>query len=240
MLLVAGVLTAFAWQSGAAPEHWQAHENFLAETSPQQLESLAWEVERRLPGQWTHPIGAGNGVRELTVTFDELNAWLAVRLDDYLANQGTEWPAGVSGLMLAGQEGQLLLAGKYDSPRWGDRVISIFLQFVNGSEPLAATPRASDDPIVATGPQAAVRVSLMGARLGRQGLPRSMVIGALAQWPAAHDAVGQAHLDAWRVGEAVPLPPLPVDSSREAVIENIRVEAEGIVLRARARFISSD
>ena len=255
LLAVVGLLAAVAllvgawlvWRAGADPEHFAQHRRFLEETPAEQLTELAWEVERRVPGTWTRPIGSGDGVREVRVSFDELNAWLAVRADEVLANQGQAWPEQLGAVMLGEDGGRLVAAAEVDSGRWGPRVVSVFFEFTDDpgagddtdteAQPAAGENQPADGSTSDAEPEdSGIGVRLLGANVGRQSLPRGPFLVALQGLPvgARHDRA--QIVDRWSRQEAVTLPRLPVDAAREAIVEQVRLEPDGLTVRARAVF----
>ena len=76
----------------------------------------AESVEVRLLPAWSAPVKpGGTGVRTIEARYDEINAWFAVRLKRYLANQGVAWPDSVGAVMLAGRDGRPVLAFDLDT-----------------------------------------------------------------------------------------------------------------------------
>ena len=247
VLVLAGLVVRLVWQAAAAPAYWDDHRVFLAQTPEPELQAMAARVEQRLPGRWTAPIGGGDGVRQLRADFDEVNAWLAMRLESYLANQGLVRPAGLGPVMVREQDGQLVAAFEYDWGRWGKRVVSLRFAFEPVSQAAAddgggdgVGEGGSDRSVGGEGGSAAseapLGVRLTSASLGRRSLPLKVVLSGLRRLPGAGSEAAAGAIAAWEQGEAVPLPTLPVDASRQASVTRVRVEPEGVSVTARARF----
>ena len=232
VLVLAGLVVRLVWQAAAAPAYWDDHRVFLAQTPEPELQAMAARVEQRLPGRWTAPIGGGDGVRQLRADFDEVNAWLAMRLESYLANQGLVRPAGLGPVMVREQDGQLVAAFEYDWGRWGKRVVSLRFAF----EPVSKAVPDDGGEGGSAASDAPLGVRLTSASLGRRSLPLKVVLSGLRRLPGAGSEAAAGAIAAWEQGEAVPLPTLPVDASRQASVTRVRVEPEGVAVTARARF----
>jgi len=110
-LTVAGVVMYWMWQS--TPAHWQAVQRFKATHDPRDIERMAASVENHAAMRLSDiDTDATNGVstRTLRLSFNQINAWLDRRLDDWLANQGAAMPDGLEDLMLTSKDGDLVLA----------------------------------------------------------------------------------------------------------------------------------
>jgi hypothetical protein len=226
-LILAVLLVIFVLAAGrafyllrAAPDYWEANRHFIDQTPPPRLTQLARDIEARLPAEWTRPIGQGDGRRQLRIHFDEVNAWLAVRLPHYLDNQQIELPREVGSAMLTQRDGQLVFAFDYESGSWGNRVASVFVSV--------------DQP--ETGP---VRLGVERLQIGQQTLPAKVLfetIGKGASLPAEAAAV----LDQLASGGSVEVPALPVDGHRVAVLRGVSIEPQAVVLDLQVSFTADD
>lgn len=217
VVLAAVVLRALVL-TRSTPDYWQANQAFVEETPEPELEAIARSVEARLPGEWTFPVGDGDGVRTLRVYFDEANAWLALRLDDYLANQGHALPERIGGVMLTQRDGQPVIAFDYVSETWGPRVASVFLRF--------ADPDA-DRPF---------RAGIDSAKAGRQPLYLRALTGLVADHLGLEDPGHQDVLRRLGRRELIEVPRLRVDNQRSAEVLSVEVEPQWIDVTVRVTF----
>lgn len=218
ILLVAaliGLLARVYKQWHTEPTYWQAHRSFIATTSEPRLTQLADGVQLRAPSEWTRPIGAGDGVRTLRFNFDEINAWLAVRLDDWLANQNSERPSGVGEVMMSQRDGQLVVAFDYESDNI-DGIVSVFLGIEQEPE--------------------ALRMGIDQVRIGQFKLSRSTVIDKLAEASFFESEENAKLIDELRDDGAIGPLILPVDGTRQARLLGLEVRPEGFDLKVRVEY----
>jgi hypothetical protein len=221
LLVVFGLLAIRAVQQvRATPDYWQDQRAFLEQTPAPQLQQMASDVEVRLPREWTRPIGRGSGRRQIRVQFDEINAWLAFRLSDYLDNQQIELPREIGQVILTQRDGELVAAFDYTSSQLGQRIASVFFSVEN-------PPADAADLTVAVG--------ISRAAAGQQKLPLRLLFDAVRDREGFDDPSIRAVLDELAAGRAVPLPPLPVDAYREAVVRGVTVEPLAVVLDVQVR-----
>lgn len=158
-LSIAGGVGYWMWSS--EPDYWQARNAQLESVPEPQLRQQAEDLEQRVVGTLTavHPpthepmqptpagdtaatvppdatnTAGGADVRTITMSFDDVNAWLATRLDGWLANQGEELPPQVSRFMLTAEGDDLVLAFLVDSPQVRQVVSVIFnVQVLRGGQ----------------------------------------------------------------------------------------------------------
>ncbi len=210
------------------PGYWIRNEAFIQYTSEVKLDGLADRAFNRVlselsssrgyqsggSGQW-RPVGEGVlGVRTIRLSFDEANAWLAKRLDDWLVNQKRQLPAGLSGPMLASDSGRLVVAFRYRNEEV-DQVFSVLmsLEFLDDG-------RAT--------------LSIDGVRGGRLPLPTGSV---LKQLPGSGGDDSQAM--AVLLGQRPFDPVLPIDGSRRARIIGLVVDDQGVGLVVQAELNGS-
>ena len=236
LLIVAGLLIAWIgrslWQS--EPDYWGQNQSFVQATPPQTLEVIADNAFNRVLGELSQSRGytsGGNsggtsagsgtekwkpisddalGVRTIRLSFQEANAWLAERLDDWLANQGREMPAGLSDPMLASDDGQLIAAFRFQQDEL-DQVISVAmsLKFLDNGQ---------------------ATMSVDGIWGGRLSLPVGQVMDRLPGGSGGDDSQAVAVL----MGKQPFDPVLPIDGSRRARIIGMEVDAEGVGLVVQA------
>jgi len=206
----------FLWRS--EPAHWQEHRNFLQTTPREQINLLANSVQLRAPSEWSRPIGNGDGLRTLSFTFDEINAWLAVRLDEWLANQNASRPEGVGDTMLSQREGQLVIAFDYTSENV-QGIISVFLDITHHND--------------------TAHLGISHVTNGRLPLPKSAVLNAIRDSKAIKDDPESAQiLNALaQEGHVGPLL-LPIgDGNRQAQLLDLTVRPEGFDIKVHVHFI---
>lgn len=208
----------------AVPDWVEQNQSFLHVTEPEDLERLAKAIEIRTPREWTRPVGGGDGNRTVPFAFDEVNAWLALRLDRVLRNQGVKLP-GLGGAMLTERDGQLVAAVSHDNG--GKlRFYSLFFEVL----------RAIDDTGAQT-QEPAFRLSAI--RLGEQSLPLSL-IASFIDPTKIKDPVFRDILAELAAGRAVGPLILPVDAHRKARIKAFRVTETGIELDMHVSYNDAD
>ncbi|MEO1236041.1 MAG: hypothetical protein AAFX76_04560 [Planctomycetota bacterium] len=218
VVVFAAVVVRAVVLARATPDYWEDYQAFVGETPEPELEAIARSVESRLPGEWTFPIGEGDGVRTLRVHFDEVNAWLALRLDDYLANQGHALPEQIGGVMLTQRDGQPVIAFDYVSETWGPRVASVFLKF----------GESEDDSRFAAG--------IDSAKAGRQPLHLRALTGLLNEHLGLEDAEQQDVLRRLGRRELIEVPRLRVDDRRSADVLGVDVQPQWIDVTVQVAF----
>ncbi len=216
VLTVAGWIGWAVWQVRSTPAYWQEHREFIERTPSLDLEKLGRALELDVPREWTRPVGGGDGVRTVRLPLDQVNAWLAVRLEDYLANQGRSLPAGIGSVMMAGRDGKLVVAAEYTGGPLPQVVSATF-----GVE-------SPDD-----GP---ARVRLERVAAGRRSLPSKWLAERIAEEDIESDTLRRA-LETVAAGEAVGPVVLPVDAYREAELLDAAVTPEAVELTVRVRYV---
>lgn len=153
-----GLVLYWLWKS--EPRYWKEHQEFLQTHPPQQIQEMAHDVERRVldklslltsgggvgaaagatgftpetgePGS-VAVLAAGTGQPQtISLTLDEANAWIAARLDDWLENRYQRLPQGVKDPMLAIEDGQPVLAFKYETDQLQTVVSFVFDLTIGG------------------------------------------------------------------------------------------------------------
>ncbi|MEM9753388.1 MAG: hypothetical protein AAF916_08380 [Planctomycetota bacterium] len=201
---------------------------------PERLE-LARQIEMRLPGQVSGRIEPGtDGRRTLVATFEELNAWLNLRLEPYLKNQGIDWPQGVGAVLVAERAGELVLAADVDLPQLR-QIVSVSFELIDLSPTDGSTEPGSEAdaaPESEDGPHWAIRVS--GVKAGNVPLPRGQLaelirdqLGSAGGEAPEEGAVAEL-LDALENDRAVPIPSLRVDAVRRAAVTDLAVTPVGL------------
>ena len=228
LLTIAGVIAgAWVWNRvRSPPEVWNDHRSYIEQTPAEALDSLAAEVEGRLPSEWTRPIGSGDGVRTIRIHFDEVNAWLAVRMAGYLENQEIDLNDAIGDFMVAERDGLLVLAFDYAKQTGGRDIASLFFRF--------AEPAADD---VGSTPPAA-RVVLDRMQAGRQKLPRKLITSQLLDLPHGEKPQVEPLLRSLGEGEPIEVPTLPVDAHRRATVLGVDVQPTYIDLTLKVEFTS--
>jgi len=228
LLILLGVFAFFGFRAvqklRAVPAWWEQNRSFLETAAPADLERLARAVEVRAPREWTRPVGDGDGDRTLAFGFDEVNAWLALKLERLLRNQGVKLP-GLAGAMLTERDGQLVAAVSHDSGK-SLRYYSLFFDVT----------RAVDDTGAQTNEPA---FRLDAIRLGDQGLPLSL-IARFADPDTIADATLRELVTQLAAGRAVGPLILPVDAHRKARVKGFRVTTTGVELDVQVSYNDAD
>ena len=158
-----------------------------------------------------------------------MNAWLNLRLEPYLKNQGIDWPAGVGAVLVAEREGQVVLAADVDLPSLR-QIVSVYFELIElDPSDVAEDAGVGQDPP----PSYAVRVSRITA--GNVPLPRTRLAAVLReQLGSAADRPEVAELlVALEEGQAMPIPALQVDRARRASVTELSVNPVGLTGRLR-------
>ena len=215
-LVLAGVLGYRVYQLWhGRPDFAADYQTFRERTPEPELTAMAATLENGLLPAWSAPIGrnAGDGVRTLEASFEQINAWLAVRLPDYLANQGAPLPDAVKAVMVTERDGKLVVAVDYDGDDFS-QLLSVYLDFatpaalgLDSSD--AGTPGGESRP-----PGTYLRVDrVLGGRLR---LPIQQLVGLVRTQMPIRDAGLAELLDALEDGRPVGPLVLPVDGRRRA------------------------
>lgn len=209
------------WQS--EPVYWADNRAFVMRNDTEALTQMADNAFNRILGELSLSSGylAGGtetwrptredalGVRTIRLGFDEANAWLTERLDDWLANQGRRLPAGLSDPMLTSDGGGLVAAFRYQADGI-DQVFSVgmSLTFLEDGQ---------------------ARLSIDHVRGGRLPLPTGQVLRRLPGQGA-----GESQAVAVLLGQQAFDPVLPIDGARRARIIGMEVDEEGVALVVQA------
>lgn len=110
---------------GSEPGYWKRNQKLLASDNATLLQ-LANTFEQRALRDLSGSPGQALPRRTVHVDFQEINAWLNIKLEDYLTNRGIKLPPQIHQPMLAGEEGMLILAFEYRTPRMS-QIISVEL-----------------------------------------------------------------------------------------------------------------
>ena len=210
-LTIVGGIGYWMWQG--TPEHWAAQQRFRADAGEKELARLAAAAENRAVSRITDiDTRATDGVsrRTLRLSFDQINAWLDRRLDDWLSNQGAEMPAGLESPMLTSESGDLVLSFRARTAQL-DQVISV----VFGA---------------AVQPDGRVRLRVKQVLGGRLPMPVDRVIGQVARQLEDSGEASSGHVR--RVLNGEPAGPLVmrIDGSRRARLVDLAVREDGVTV----------
>ncbi len=207
------------WQS--EPVYWTQNRSFIQHASEEELNDLADRAFNRILSELSSSRGyvAGGsdkwrpvsedalGVRTIRLSFDEANAWLAGRLDDWLVNQKRQLPAGLNDPMLTSHDGELVVAFRYRA------------QEINQVFSVAMSLKFLED--------GRATLSVDGMWGGRLPLPAEGVLTHL-QGDEASQVV------AVLLGQQAFDPVLPIDGTRRARIIGLEVDDQGVGLVVQA------
>lgn len=130
VLATVTVLILLSWiismMLGNEPAYWKRNQKLMASDNATLLQ-LANTFEQRALRDLSGSPGQALPRRTLHVDFQEVNAWLKIKLEDYLSNRRIQLPSQIHQPMLAGEKGKLILAFEYRSPRV-NQIISVELQ----------------------------------------------------------------------------------------------------------------
>ncbi len=225
MLIVLLGIGRSMWDS--EPDYWVLNQRFLTQTPTDKLTGLADQAFNRFVAELSESRGyrhVGNdngqvasagvtGVRTIRLSFDETNAWLNQRLDDWLVNRGKQLPAGISEPMLAGRDGKLVVAVRVKREEL-DTVVSVIVSL-----------RFTDDG-------RAVLV-LDGGYIGRLPLPVKTFLDRFSTTQEGTDTRLAQAIAFFQAQEPFD-PILPIDGSRRARIIGLEVGEEGLSLTLQA------
>ena len=225
-VLMAAAVGWYGWSLlRATPEHWMAGQAEL-EALGEEVDARAESVEVRLLPAWSAPVKpGGTGVRTIEARYEEVNAWFAVRLKRYLANQGVAWPEEVGAIMLAGREGRPVLA--FDLSLDAGQDTEGFQQIVS----LTLGFPGSDD---AESPAGMV---VEKVEAGVLPLPPAQLVNLLKSrvLPPDPDPGVLKLLDAIAAGQPVQPLVLPIDDLREAELLGVEAGPETLAVTVRVR-----
>jgi hypothetical protein len=207
------------WHS--EPAYWTRNQAAITATNQAILIDAADRAFNRILGELSDSRGyqaTGNGddalgVRTITLSFDEANAWLATRLNDWLANQKRELPAGLTKPMLASSGESLVAAFHYKNNDIA-QVFSVYLslKFLDDGQAV---------------------LSIDGIRGGRLPLPTGSVLKRLPGG-TTDDEAHHSRITAVLLGQQPFDPILPIDGTRQARIIGMRVDDKSVSLTVRA------
>ncbi len=109
-ILVMILTMVILWKS--KPAYWHHNKKLLASDNAT-LQQLASTLEQQMLRDLSGSPENISTTRTLRLSFDQANAWLNVKLEDYLANRDLKLPREIRNIMLAGDEGVLILAFEY-------------------------------------------------------------------------------------------------------------------------------
>ncbi|MCC6579847.1 MAG: hypothetical protein IT440_05350 [Phycisphaeraceae bacterium] len=146
LIFLAGLWITWKWRS--RPAYWDRNQGFLAQTDSDTVRQLADDVERRLldlvmdaqPGR----------VAKLTLSREQINAWMAQRMTAWAANQGYILPPQLGGYMVNLEEGQIVLAFEHDNGSVNQIVslrFELMMESAGGLHAHLTQLRAGDLPI---------------------------------------------------------------------------------------------
>ncbi len=144
LVLVALVVGRGYWLWRSPPVYWQDHQQYLQRTTVQERLALAQSVERRILEEFNavpvnspassntsnvSNVSQGNDAvtaligtvqphvtKTVSLSIEEVNAWIDQRLKDWASNQGTSIPEYVTDPMVAIEGDNLVIAFKFDKP----------------------------------------------------------------------------------------------------------------------------
>jgi hypothetical protein len=116
----------WAWrQWRRVPDYWSDNQKWLARDNATLLQA-AQDLERQMLAAVSAPaVNDDTGEeRQVMLSFRQINAWLALRLEDWSANQRYQLPKEVTGFMV-GREGEHLVAAFHYQTREIDQIASV-------------------------------------------------------------------------------------------------------------------
>lgn len=192
----------------SVPGYWAALDRFEAAHSDAQLNRMGQAVRNRLIRDLTHSgessaiRGHVSDTRRIRLPVDQLNAWLAKRLDDWLANQNRAMPAAIGRVMVATRDDRPIIAFAY-YPSRGHAPATERPPNDDHTNDRSAQPAPSDDagdsdreqPWIVSlelnpsiDAQGKARVPLTGVWLGQMPVPRQWILDRLKRRLDAIDA----------------------------------------------------
>lgn len=215
ILLVLLAATAFQVRRlyKKTPPHWTRNQEFLKTADQPTLLQLAINLEKRLPAE-TSDVGPDgslegnfNKPRKLHLSVDEVNAWLAIKLEMWASNLNLHLPPELSGYMVAIDGDNVVFSFQYETPRIS-QVVSIIVH-----PEMLADGRA--------------KFQLVGIRAGELPLPSGLILGMLKNsLPNKGNEKDIEMVNAIMNGE--PFAPVrPIDSTRQIRLLNFDLDASG-------------
>lgn len=109
----------------AAPSYWNDALRARAEGSPAEHAAIAQRFESHANAALTSlPRSREDMTRELVLPMAEVNAWLGARMRPWLESQGVTLPPEIGPVVLAAEDGRLVLAFRVQTPQI-DQVFSV-------------------------------------------------------------------------------------------------------------------
>lgn len=228
------------WRS--VPEGWQRVESMRELTTPEQRSALAAEVEKRVLAALSFPAGPRGsrhpqaapamtdpamasrsdrpGIHVLTLTNDEINAWLEHRLPMWAANRGTPLPTQVDGIRYWPEGGHPSLAARVTLDGATQVVSMTFDLIMSGGE--------------------TARLELGELRGGQLPMPGDQLIEeGIAELRKASDSSELAETVAQVLSGGAFEPVVPIDHERQVRLTDFGVDESGMTLTFHSEPISS-
>lgn len=215
------------------PDYWQANQRFVENYNDDQLNRMGAAVRDRLVRDVTSSIernASPNGhtqTRDIRLKLAHINAWLASRLDAWLANQELTRPAPIGRVMLTSEDGKPVIAFAYHGGLTG------------APAPDASGGRRDGSPLIISlvlapsiDDQGRARLPLHAVRIGEMPVPRDQALEQLQQHLASRaEANGPSQLLSLLRGK--PFEPRWRLDARAARVVGIEVDEQTIQLTIR-------
>lgn len=112
VIIVLVLVLLLLWKN--RPDYWTHNRQLLASDNAT-LQQLAGGLEQRTLRDLSGTPEDTSTTRTLHLSFDEVNAWINVKLEDYLANRNIRLPRQIRHPMVAGKPGRMIVAFEYES-----------------------------------------------------------------------------------------------------------------------------
>lgn len=234
LLIIVAAGGWYMWRH--VPSHVAKQQDWLASTPDSELQQRAVALENRLPGEisaWTgdpatapptsqsaSPTDAGITSsfdpdnphrREIVINLHDANAWLATRLSQWSANQGSPLPSFISPPTISHDDGRLVIAGRITTSRL-DQIISV-----------RAHIAIVDDKNM--------RVTLDKLRAGSMPIPVGNVVGEMRKAMQNNPNADKLDYAAQLFDEGIVVPStISVDESRQVRLAAWDIDADEIRL----------
>lgn len=224
VLALAALLGYWAWKS--EPDYWQKNQELRKRDNASLLQA-ATELDTRLLAQVSEagpgedPLANIGKERTIFVSTDEINSWLAAKLNDWLINQNVRIPPQVKDMMVAIDGGELVLAFRYDAPEV-NQVISATVDVA-----------ADDEGDLILNEQGKGTITMSDVHGGRLPLPVNWVVNLLKKNNTAEDKAEQVEKIA-QLLKGVPFEPVQeIDQIRQVRLLGYELKDDGIEMRVR-------
>ena len=208
LVVVVGLVAGYLWwRWSSVPAYWEDNRAFLESTDGAQLSRMAEVVEKRVPMDVSRIEVADT--ETVRLTFEDMNAWLAQRMNGWLNYRGWQLPPEVTQPMVAAEGDLLVFAVKYVGEGM-DQVLSIVMD-------------------IGVEEDGRCRLRFVRARGGKLSLPAGKILDQLDLGSYSDQIVYESGSEPSLLFEPV----FAIDPNRNTRLVDVEVDAEAVSLIVR-------